>query len=325
MNAEPSHPRWFYPTPGRAVVGLLAVEGVLLASQHFRWFPFNQHKGYTVLVAVGAVLAFMAMMLLWFLAALIFRLRFQFSIRSLLLLMVAVAVPCSWLATEMKAAREQERAVEAIQKLDGCVRYDLQDADGNAEPSGPERLRKLLGADCLVSVVEINLNATNATDAGLEHLKGLAQLQHLSLDGTQVTDAGLEHLKGLTQLQGLLLDHTQVTDAGLKHLKGMTQLQWLSLIGNTQVTDAGLEHLKGLAQLQYLWLDGTQVTDAGLEHLKGLIQLQELWLCHTNVTDAGLEHLQGLTQLQGLYLGGTQVTDEGVQKLKQALPNCIID
>ena len=41
------------------------------------------------------------------------------------------------------------------------------------------------------------------TDAGLEHLKGLSQLQRLDLASTQVTDAGLEHLKGLTQLQTL--------------------------------------------------------------------------------------------------------------------------
>ena len=36
------------------------------------------------------------------------------------------------------------------------------------------------------------------TDAGLEHLKGLTQLQRLACGDTQVTDAGLEHLKGLT-------------------------------------------------------------------------------------------------------------------------------
>jgi len=32
------------------------------------------------------------------------------------------------------------------------------------------------------------------TDAGLEHLKGLTQLEQLWLDGTQVTDAGVEKL-----------------------------------------------------------------------------------------------------------------------------------
>jgi hypothetical protein len=50
------------------------------------------------------VTAFLLLMLFWFAADLVFRLRFQFSIRALLVLMVAVAVPCSWLAVEMKKA-----------------------------------------------------------------------------------------------------------------------------------------------------------------------------------------------------------------------------
>jgi len=37
-------------------------------------------------------------MLLWFIVALVFRWHFQFGIRSLLVLVVVVAVPCSWLA-----------------------------------------------------------------------------------------------------------------------------------------------------------------------------------------------------------------------------------
>ena len=61
---------------------------------------------------------------LWFLAALLFRLRFQFSIRSLLLLTVVVAIPCSWLAVEREQARKQREAVEAIEKLGGWVAYD---------------------------------------------------------------------------------------------------------------------------------------------------------------------------------------------------------
>ena len=43
----------------------------------------------------------------------IFHWRFQFSIRSLLLLAVAVAVACSWLTTEMREARAQRDAVAA--------------------------------------------------------------------------------------------------------------------------------------------------------------------------------------------------------------------
>ena len=47
-------------------------------------------------------------MLLWLIVAVVFRLRFQFSIRSLLFAVVVVALPCSWLTVEMKAAREQK-------------------------------------------------------------------------------------------------------------------------------------------------------------------------------------------------------------------------
>ena len=65
--------------------------------------PAQGLDGADRLASVGAALL---LMFLWFLAALVFRWRFQFSILSLLVLVVVVAVPCSWLATEMKAGEE---------------------------------------------------------------------------------------------------------------------------------------------------------------------------------------------------------------------------
>ena len=120
---------------------------------------------------------------------------------------------------------------------------------------------------------------TEVTDAGLEHLKGLTQLQSLSLMGAKVPDR-LENLKGLRKLRELCLMETHVTNAGLEHLEGLSQLQVLDL-AETKVTDAGLEHLKAMAQLQGLNFESPGVTDAGLEHLKGLGQLQELCLAAT--------------------------------------------
>ncbi len=57
------------------------------------------------------------------------------------------------------------------------------------------------------------------TDAGLEHLSGLKNLQLLDLTGTPVTDAGLKHLKELKNLRRLLLNRTQVTDAEAGRLR----------------------------------------------------------------------------------------------------------
>ena len=56
---------------------------------------------------------------------------------------------------------------------------------------------------------------------------------------TQVTDAGLEHLKALINLQFLDLTDTQVSDAGFTHLKEMASLKYAHLY-QTKVTDAGV-------------------------------------------------------------------------------------
>ena len=85
----PEKRRWYCPTPGWLVLGSLAVTGLLFVSERGRWFPFNEHKGWTVLLAVAAVGVVLVVMLLWLLVALIFRWRFQFGIRTLLVLVVA--------------------------------------------------------------------------------------------------------------------------------------------------------------------------------------------------------------------------------------------
>jgi hypothetical protein len=45
----------------------------------------------------------------------------------------------------------------------------------------------------------------------------------LEIDRTQVTDAGLEHLKGLTKLEGLSLEETDVTNEGVKKFQKLLQ------------------------------------------------------------------------------------------------------
>ena len=119
------------------MVALLAVEGLLWLSERFHWFPFDEHKGYAVLICLATVGAAFLLMSLWFLAALVFRLRFQFSIRSLLALTVVVAAACSWLAVERDRARKQRETVEAIASAGGTVSYDYE-----LDPSGVEMTRR---------------------------------------------------------------------------------------------------------------------------------------------------------------------------------------
>ena len=81
----------------------------------------------------------------------------------------------------------------AIEKLRGQVTWE--------QPPRPVWLRGLLGDDFFNCVVESHFNGDEFIDL-LEYLEELSQLRKFSLaNAHRLTDAGLEHLKGLSQLQ----------------------------------------------------------------------------------------------------------------------------
>ena len=309
--SKPPH-RWYRLTPDRCLAVLLAFEGGLLLSDRFGWPVW--HKGYAVLTAMASVGAFLLLMLGWLALAMVFRRRFQFSIRSLLVLIVAVAVPCSWFSCEMKKARQQREAVQGIVTLGGGVVSDYERSFFSTQQA-PAWLRQLFGDDFFRDVVGVYLDEPRVKDADLEYVEGLARLQELRLYNSQITDAGIRRLRGLTQLFCLTLDNTRITDTALDQLKGLPRLGLLSLT-NTAITDTGLEHLKSLTEIAHLSLDGTQITDVGLKYVAGFTHLWHLDLRQVRVTDAGLKHIVGLSRLIELSLDGTPVTDRGLEDLK---------
>ena len=286
MAESTPKPRWYRLSPDRLIFGLLAVELLLLLSERFQWFAFNEKKGYTVLIAVAAVCVVVVVMFLWFAASLLFRLRFQFTVRSLVVLVVTVAIPCGWLAVKMRQAEKQRKAVEAIEEMYGDVYYDYYrkengDFDLWAEPPTPAWLRELLGDHFFSDVIGVGLSSwlpeLQVSDTELEHLAGLTKLSNLDLSRARITDVGLQRLKGLPRLGLLNISSTQVTDDGLEHLRGLTNL-WMLSLGYTQVTDKGGEHLKGLTSLNHLDLRGTQVTEQGINRLqKALPNCEIIW------------------------------------------------
>ena len=103
--APDENPRWYRPTPERLVWTLLGAEVFLWLSERCCWFPFNEKKGVTVLVALGVLAGSILAFALWFLSALLFRRRFQFTIRTLLAMTLAVALAFSWLAARIDQAK----------------------------------------------------------------------------------------------------------------------------------------------------------------------------------------------------------------------------
>ncbi len=275
---------------------------------------------------------------------------YQYSLRTLLLLMLLASLGMSAFATRMRTARRQRDAVAAIQRSGGSVWYNhdclksgfysIRRADSKP---GPQWLRRLLGDDFFMTVVEAAVESdadfenlkqldqlnrlhcgTKVTKAGLEHLRELHQLRNLNLWSNRVVGTAWEHITALAELEELDLYCADVGDAEVERLDAtMTRLRFLGL-GGTKVTDAGLRHLDRLTRLEELRLNDTQIGDAGVEHLKGLKQLKRLSLQGTRITDGSLRHLASLKHLVRLELQETNLSAAAVWELWHALPGCDI-
>jgi hypothetical protein len=244
--AKPRKRRWFHVTPDRLVIGLLVVECLLWLSNWLGWW----HKGYPVLASIAVVGVVLVFMLLWLVVALIFRLRFQFFIRSLLVLVVAVALPFSWLGVEVKKAKEDRELADEIAKAGGSVNQidwvtDMDFLLPEIQLSGPASLSKIFGdyffRDVFWSVLE--------SDAPIERLKRWPKLRGIQLRG-RVTDAGIARLKGNRQLYYVNLSGSEVTDSGIDCLTGLAQLKVIKLT-DTRVTVAAMKKFQqGLPNCQ---------------------------------------------------------------------------
>ena len=199
----------------------------------------------------------------------------------------------------------------------------------------------------------------SCSDACLETLSKLANLNDLLLYSTSVTDAGIASLPQVAPgLVFLTVSGGQVTDAAVKHLAALTKLEVVNL-RQTQVTAAGVAELQAaLPNCKITWTDGSitppapsVATDADRDVVKwvfdigGRISVGEgdVWAAAKaindasglpvrfgslviglsdcpNVTDADLKRFRSLSKPFGLALGGTSITDAGLAELHD-LPN----
>ncbi len=119
-----------------------------------------------------------------------------------------------------KPNADEAKAIAVIKKLGGTVGF------GKTTPGRPVIYVRLRGSDAdldplggLGQLQRLDLSNASISDAGLNRFKGLKRLTCLDLSSTAVTDAGLEDLRALPQLEELDLTHTKVTDEGAKKLQ----------------------------------------------------------------------------------------------------------
>jgi hypothetical protein len=160
----------------------------------------------------------------------------------------------------------------------------------------------------------ISLPYSETSDDHLRLIPQQTRVRSLVLDGTRITDAGLHHLRGMADLETLSLGGTNVTDAGAQTLGDLRSLQSLDL-RRTKITNSAMAPLGRLRRLGQLNLSGTQVDGAGLAQLQGLDRLETILLNDTPLDDGDMAALCRLTSLRQISLHGTSISKAGIAEL----------
>jgi hypothetical protein len=180
-------------------------------------------------------------------------------------------------------------------------------------------------------VTALNLGGSRQlTDAGLQHLARMPQLEMLGLSeypGGRITDRGLDVLRHLPNLRRFEMTWQRgITDAGVANLRFCDKLEAVTLMGSP-TGDGAIEALQGKPHLRH-FATGAQVTDTGLQLLKHFPHLKTFsgeganLLIDGPFTNAGLSGLAGLEGVVDLDLFWhvTGITSAGFASLA-AMPN----
>ena len=272
---------------------------------------------------------------------------YQFSLRTLIVVIVLLSVLFGTLSAWLQRGRRQTQAVATIRKYKGNITYDYMshhNADGSVsyghkvDSPVPVWLIRWLGVDFFHEVVSID------ADSGSQHavwdaigqfpevtrlsvsgsslqgpvdvtsLSKLRRLRSLLISGDTIRGEDLRCLQDAVDLESLWIQDSTFNDQGLQYLAALPKLTTLSF-RYTRVGDDGLAFLADYPSLKYVDLSHTQVTDRAMDHLAAIPQLTSLALEGTKVTDAGAVRLSQAKTLRSLRLQYTQVTDTGLASL----------
>lgn len=146
-------------------------------------------------------------------------------------LILLLAVASSGCGSKVAADPNARAAAEWVVSRGGTVTFVGADGPlkkGVVMPEGNLAIRA------------IDLNQKGITDADLQKLSGLTNLESLGLHSSKLTLQGLDQVVALASLKELELSYTPLTDDGLQKLASLPKLQKLFIYG-TRVTKDGVE------------------------------------------------------------------------------------
>jgi hypothetical protein len=234
--------------------------------------------------------------------------RFQFSLRTALLLMLLAGLLSGGFVWWRDRAERQRKTVAELRKLGADVdyKYFAFFEPGGGKVVGPHdeffvvsQLRNRFGNDFVSDVRNVKYTPTAYVPP---------RPVPPPADGRRV----VELIKQLPRLEDLRL-HADVSPQDLAEFPFLESIKFFSLLPSRGTwADADLTPFERCSKLEYFGLAQQPIDGSGLVHLHNCKNLRMLILWRTDFNDAALVHLPAMTSLEYLNLGRTKVTDAGV-------------
>lgn len=243
-----------------------------------------------------------------------YRLRFCWSMRTLLVAIAAIAALCSWFTTALNRAAVHDPLMAEISASSGkawLARWGPKWLD----LVGADRLRRrIVGASGLWVTAE-----GDKVEELLRRLARLGTVRYLDFQIERLTPGVVQILDEMPELEMLVIwqdskaakqTEKEVTEGLFAAVGKMRSLECLVLIG-PQVSSEGLAHLAELKELMSLHLGDCHLVDEGgapsdsercLAAIGDIHSLERLELERMQIAPDGLAALSGLTKLKSLVL-----------------------
>ncbi|MFM9146869.1 MAG: G protein-coupled receptor LGR4 [Verrucomicrobiota bacterium] len=234
----------------------------------------------------------------------------------------------------------EESSLDSILKLRRLQKLRIEKRLGDGP--GDTALAKLSQLATFPDLKSLSLHYfSKATDAGLEKLAGLKNLESFSLRANLPGHA-FAKFEGWTNLKSIAFHGNGIDDEGLGHIcERFPNLESLNLIHARVLTDASAVHLPKLKKLKRIILNGPQMTAAWhgnlgshpLESLsvgqgnslpaaqaiagaKSIPTLRQFAMSGKALTDTDLTALASMTQLESLSLESIDLPDARLPQLQ---------
>jgi hypothetical protein len=167
----------------------------------------------------------------------------------------------------------------------------------------------------------IHVASWRVADDDVAQIGQATELRTLIIDQpeSRITAAGLKHLAGLPNFEHLRLRGPGVDDDALAQIAQLKALRFLN-VPRGSFSDAGLAHLAGHARLELLRFGSPNVSDAGIKTLREMPALTQIHLIGVPLSDASLAELAKIEQLQSLYVDDIAFSESAWQALFDARP-----